>query len=116
MEDTTTTSKPELTLLDHNAHDAQDKSTQEQVEKAILGAQEKGTLIGAEAPVWRTHTLVHRDSYEAAAHVIQKQLNHLAPNIGLLGFNLQYKRGSTDTSSEPLGYFQIRVFADKPTE
>jgi hypothetical protein len=106
----------DLELLDHEAHDNLDKETQEQVENTILEAGKKGTLIGAEAPIWRAHTVIHRDIYETVAYVIQKQLNHLAPSLGLLGFNLQYKRGATDTGKEPLGYFQIRAFADKPAE
>jgi hypothetical protein len=103
----------DIKLLDHNAHDELDKTTQVVTESLIFDAGEKGTLIGTEAPIWRAHTLVHRDSYEVAAQVIQRQLNHMAPSLGLLGFNIQYKRGSTDTGKEPVGYFQIRAFASK---
>ena len=102
-----------LKLIDHAKHDADDKQVQELTSAAILKAADDGKLVGVEAPVWLTHTLPHNGAYEQVANVIERQLNHLAGHFGVLGFSVQYKKGSIDNSNPTKGYFLIRAYAEQ---
>jgi len=103
----------DLHLLDHDKHDADDKQIQSLTQAAITQAADDGKLVGIEAPVWRTHALPHNGAYSEAAEVIERQLNHIAGHFGVLGFEVQYKKGSTDNPNPTKGWFQIRAYADQ---
>lgn len=101
----------------HQNQDDHDQVVQHDVTQAILKAEESGHLAGIEAPVYACHTFIPTGGGDVYARVITKQLNHLAPQLGLLGFQVLYKEDSfkTDATKPDHGYFQIRVFAETPT-
>lgn len=102
----------------HQDQDAHDQVIQHDVTQAILKAEEEGNLAGAEAPVYACHTFMPTSGGDVYARVITRQLNHLAKQLGILGFQVLYKEDSfnPDASKPDHGFFQVRVFANIPPE
>ena len=100
----------------HQDQESHDLVVQHDVTQAILKAEEEGKLVGLEAPVYRTHTFLPTKGGDVYARVITRQLNHIAKDLGLLGFQVLYKEDSfkPDAAKPDHGYFQIRVFANHP--
>ena len=102
-----------LRIFDHKTKSREDRELQTSVNDAIVAAADQGQLIGTEAPVWKVHTFPHNEDFAPLAPVLQAQLNHLAPTLGLLGFSVDYRKGAIDSDIPLRGYFQIRAFAKK---
>lgn len=102
----------------HEQQEVVDLGLQHEVAQAILTAEEKGSLAGIEAPIYRCHTFLPSKAGDTHARAITRQLNHLAKALGVHGFQVLYKEDTLKgEGTEPdSGYFQIRVFADAPTE
>jgi hypothetical protein len=102
----------------HQDQDAYDQVVQHDITQSILKAEESGHLAGAEAPVFACHTFLPTGGGDVYARVITRQLNHLAKQLGVLGFQVLYKEDTfkTDTDKPDHGYFQVRVFANVPPE
>jgi hypothetical protein len=100
----------------HQDQEAHDQVIQHDVTLAIVKAEESGHLAGIEAPVYACHTFLPTGGGDVYARVITRQLNHLAKQLGVLGFQVLYKEDTfkTDAIKPDHGYFQIRVFADTP--
>jgi hypothetical protein len=100
----------------HQNQEDHDQVIQHDVAQAIINAEESGHLAGAEAPVYACHTFLPTGGGDVYARCITRQLNHLAPQLGVLGFQVLYKEDSfkPDASTPDHGYFQIRVFAQTP--
>lgn len=106
---------------DANIHDQQEKldlDVQHDRAQAILEAEESGKLSGIEAPTFKCHTFLPTGGGDVYAKAITNQLNHIAPALGVLGFQVTYKEDSlSHLATKPdRGYFQIRVFANLPEE
>lgn len=100
-------------------HDDQEKfdlEIQHASNHVILDAEKSGKLAGIEAPVFKCHTFNPISGGDIYAKAINRQLNHLAGSLGVLGFNVTYKEDSlSPLATKPdRGYFQIRVFANTP--
>jgi hypothetical protein len=102
----------------HDQQEKQDLDLQHEVAQAILKAEEGGKLAGVEAPVYRCHTFLPTKAGDTYARAITRQLNHLAKALGVHGFQVLYKEDTLkgDGTQPDSGYFQIRVFADVPTQ
>jgi hypothetical protein len=100
----------------HEADEKLDLDVQHVVAEAITKASEAGSLVGQEAPVYKCHTFLPTGGGDSYAKAITNQLNHLAPALGVLGFQVTYKEDSlSPLATKPdRGYFQIRVFASEP--
>jgi hypothetical protein len=101
----------------HQNQEDHDLVIQHDVAQAIINAEESGNLAGVEAPVYACHTFLPTGGGDVYARCITRQLNHLAKQLGVLGFQVLYKEDTfkPDASKPDHGYFQIRVFADAPT-
>jgi hypothetical protein len=100
----------------HRNQEDHDQVIQHDVTQAIVKAEEDGNLAGIEAPVYACHTFLPTGGGDVYARVITRQLNHLAKQLGVLGFQVLYKEDSfkTDAAKPDHGYFQIRAFANVP--
>ena len=98
----------------HQNQEDHDLVIQHDVTQAILKAEQDGNLAGIEAPVYRTHTFLTTGGGDVYARCITRQLNHIAKDLGVLGFQVLYKEDSfkTDAAKPDHGFFQIRVFAN----
>jgi|GEM_PF-5569622 len=95
-----------------------DSDVQNSCAQRILDAEQKGLLIGQEAPVFRCHTFSPVVSGDTYARILTQQLNHLAESLGVLGFQVVYNENSFDgeAPAPDHGYFSIRVFAKGATD
>lgn len=102
----------------HQNQDDHDQVIQQDVTQAIVEAEQSGNLAGIEAPVYACHTFLPTGGGDVYARVITRQLNHLAKQLGVLGFQVLYKEDSfkTDAAKPDHGYFQVRVFANIPAD
>lgn len=94
----------------HDLHDQVDAEVQRATAQRILEAEEQGNLCGLEAPVYRCHTFMPTAAGAAHARALTNQLNHIAQQLGVLGFQVTYKEDTLGGGDES-GFFQIRVFA-----
>ena len=101
----------------HQNQEDHDLVIQHDAAQAILKSEEAGSLAGIEAPVYACHTFLPTGGGDVYARVITRQLNHLAKQLGVLGFQVLYKEDSfkPDASKPDHGFFQVRVFANVPT-
>jgi len=100
----------------HQDQDSHDAVIQHDVTQAVLQAEESGSLAGVEAPIYACHTFLPTGGGDVYARVITRQLNHLAKQLGILGFQVLYKEDSfkPDATKPDHGFFQIRAFANIP--
>jgi len=99
--------------LTHEDLNNRDKAVQLQVENSLQEAAEAGSLVGAEAPTWKTHLVPHNGSHYIAAETIARQLNHLVGYFGVIGFGIEYKKAKEVEGEPTQGYFQIRTYAQQ---
>jgi hypothetical protein len=101
----------------HAEQEAYDQAISHEVTQAIVKAEQDGNLAGIEAPVFKTHTFLPTGGGEVYARVITRQLNHIAQDLGVRGFQVLYKEDTFKDGGKPdHGYFQVRCFAQVPKE
>ena len=105
-----------LEVLDQSQLAEADAYVQARAESKIQDASEAGKLMGAEAPTWETHYFEHHPMLEKVADAMQRQFNHMAESLGLLGVSIKYKAGAADTGSARKGSMQIRLMAEATPE
>ena len=95
-----------------------DQYVQNKCVERILAAEESGNLLGAEAPTFHTHELFAITNGSTIAKTLTRQLNHLADQLGVLGFQVDYgeEKKYLKGKGPRAGYFRIRVLAQHPEE